>query len=131
MATLDRVFWQTGYPKTVRVDHGSEFASRDLDLWAYAQQLAALNKHRGKGQQKVTVEYVNVEAGGQAIFGNAETKRNDPRVRSAAKPQSNDAEVPFAVEPLGERVPRSSGSGWRRPINAIRRQSARHSDVVQ
>ena len=38
----------------------------------YTQQLATLNKHRGKGQQKVTVEHVNVEAGGQAIVGNVE-----------------------------------------------------------
>ena len=35
----------------------------------YTQQLATLNKHRGKGQQKVTVEHVNVQAGGQAIVG--------------------------------------------------------------
>jgi len=25
-----------GFPKTIRVDQGSEFVSRDLDLWAYA-----------------------------------------------------------------------------------------------
>lgn len=24
-----------GYPKTIRVDQGSEFISRDMDLWAY------------------------------------------------------------------------------------------------
>jgi putative transposase len=24
-----------GYPKSIRVDQGSEFISRDLDLWAY------------------------------------------------------------------------------------------------
>ncbi|MBY6217879.1 hypothetical protein [Qipengyuania aquimaris] len=39
----------------------------------YARQLETLNKHRGKGQQKVTVEHVNVEKGGQAIVGNVET----------------------------------------------------------
>ena len=31
--------------------------------------LDALNRHRGKGQQKVTVEHVHVHAGGQAIVG--------------------------------------------------------------
>jgi len=36
----------------------------------YAQLLGALNKHRGKGQQKMIVEHVNVEAGGQAVVGN-------------------------------------------------------------
>ena len=38
----------------------------------YAKHLDTLNKHRGKGQQKVTVEHVNVAAGGQAIVGNVD-----------------------------------------------------------
>ena len=33
--TLEHVCAQTGYPKSIRVDQGSEFVSRDLDLWAY------------------------------------------------------------------------------------------------
>lgn len=41
----------------------------------FTKQLATLDKHRGKGQQKVIVEHVNVEAGGQAIVGNVETGR--------------------------------------------------------
>ena len=35
--------------------------------------LEALNRYRGKGQQKVTVEHVHVHAGGQAIVGMVET----------------------------------------------------------
>jgi hypothetical protein len=35
----------------------------------YAALLEALNRHRGKGQQKVTVEHVHVHAGGQAVVG--------------------------------------------------------------
>ena len=35
----------------------------------YAVLLDALNHHRGKGQQKVTVEHVHVHQGGQAIVG--------------------------------------------------------------
>ncbi len=34
----------------------------------------ALNKHRGKGQQKGTVEHVHVHQGGQAIVGAVQTK---------------------------------------------------------
>lgn len=56
------------------------FEGRDMALkhaqklmTLYTQQLATLNKHRGKGQQKVTVEHVNVEPGGQAIVGSVET----------------------------------------------------------
>jgi hypothetical protein len=35
----------------------------------FTTQMDALNKHRTKGQQKFTVQYVNVENGGQAIVG--------------------------------------------------------------
>ena len=38
----------------------------------WATLLEALNKHRGKGQQKVTVEHVHVHPGGQAVVGNVE-----------------------------------------------------------
>jgi hypothetical protein len=36
--------------------------------------LEALNRHRGKGQQKVTVEHVHVHQGGQAIVGHVENQ---------------------------------------------------------
>src|SRR6266516_316952 len=39
----------------------------------YTLLLDALNRHRGKGQQKVTVEHVHVHSGGQAIVGTVET----------------------------------------------------------
>ncbi|KYG99253.1 hypothetical protein [Bradyrhizobium sp. DOA1] len=38
----------------------------------YAALLEALNRHRGKGQQRVTVEHVHVHAGGQAVVGMVE-----------------------------------------------------------
>lgn len=34
--TLERVCSKVGYPTAIRVDQGTEFVSRDLDLWAYA-----------------------------------------------------------------------------------------------
>ena len=33
--TLERICRRVGYPATIRVDNGSEFISRDLDLWAH------------------------------------------------------------------------------------------------
>lgn len=35
----------------------------------FATLLDALNRYRGKGQQKVTVEHVHVQPGGQAVVG--------------------------------------------------------------
>ena len=42
----------------------------------YTTQMEALNKHRGKGQQKMTVEHVHVGEGGQAIIGSVEGGKN-------------------------------------------------------
>lgn len=38
-------------------------------LRTFTMQVEALQRYRGKGQQKVTVEHVHVNAGGQAIVG--------------------------------------------------------------
>lgn len=38
----------------------------------FTTQMEALNRYRGKGQQKMTVEHVHVHEGGQAIVGNLE-----------------------------------------------------------
>jgi hypothetical protein len=43
-------------------------------LGVYTRQVEALDKHRGKGQQKITVEHVTVNAGGQAVVGNVERR---------------------------------------------------------
>lgn len=37
VATLERVCRRIGYPATILVDQGSEFISRDLDIWAYSR----------------------------------------------------------------------------------------------
>jgi len=42
---LERVGREVGLPTTIRVDQGTEFVSRDLDLWAY-QRGVTLNFSR-------------------------------------------------------------------------------------
>lgn len=47
----------------------------------FAAQMDALNKHRGKGQQKMTVEHIHVNEGGQAVIGNVEgSKQPGPQL---------------------------------------------------
>ena len=62
----------------------------------WATLLESLNRHRGKGQQKVTVEHVHVHAGGQAMVGSIETSRD----RDLAKPEELHAkQIAHAPEP--------------------------------
>ena len=55
-------------------------------LQTYARQLEVLNKHRGKGLQKITVEHVTVEAGGQAIVGNVAAAAGEATRPNETKP---------------------------------------------
>jgi len=41
----------------------------------YTAQMEALNRYRGKGQQKMTVEHVHVYSGGQAIVGQVSNRK--------------------------------------------------------
>ncbi len=52
----------------------------------YAVLLDALNRHRGKGQQKVTVEHVHVHSGGQAVVGMVETPGGGSQPKSEEQP---------------------------------------------
>jgi hypothetical protein len=63
-------------------------------LRTFAAQVEALQRYRGKGQQKVTVEHVHVHAGGQAIVG-AVTQGG----RGAEKTEEPDATRGIAYEP--------------------------------
>lgn len=57
--TLERVCGQVGYPKTIRVDQGSEFISRDLDLWAYANGVTLDFSRPGKPTDNAFIEAFN------------------------------------------------------------------------
>ena len=57
--TLERVCALTGYPKTIRVDQGSEFVSRDLDLWAYAHDVILDFSRPGKPTDNAYIEAFN------------------------------------------------------------------------
>lgn len=58
------------------IDHALNHASKLCRT--FATLLDALNRYRGKGQQKVTVEHVHVQPGGQAIVGVIEGGGGEP-----------------------------------------------------
>ena len=47
------------YPKTIRVDQGSEFISRDLDLWAYQKGVVLDFSRPGKPTDNSFIESFN------------------------------------------------------------------------
>jgi hypothetical protein len=63
----------------------------------YATLLEALNRHRGKGRQKVTVEHVHVHSGGQAVVGKVETPGKGTPSKSEEQPHAQ--QIAYALEP--------------------------------
>jgi putative transposase len=57
--TLEKVCGLIGYPKTIRVDQGSEFISRDLDLWAYTHDVILDFSRPGKPTDNAYIEAFN------------------------------------------------------------------------
>ncbi len=53
------LFAAVGYPRTIRVDQGSEFVSRDRDLWAYAKGVTLDLSRLGKPTDIAFIEAFN------------------------------------------------------------------------
>jgi hypothetical protein len=93
----------------------------------YAVLLDALNRHRGKGQQKVTVEHVHVHSGGQAIVGTVECQ---PPPNSSTSENLHNAKQLTHAPQLAMRSPNSerdylpSASDAERPLSDARRNVA-------
>jgi hypothetical protein len=93
-----------------------------------AALVEALNRHRGKGQQKVTVEHVHVHSGGQAVVGVV-----SPRAGLGSAEESNAKQVAHAPQPaLRREDPRredlSVAGDAERPLPDARRPFARGSE---
>ena len=101
----------------------------------WATLLDALNKHRGKGQQKVTVEHVHVHAGGQAVVGNVERPGGGGGGKSEEQPHAKEniqaiAHAPeppmWRQDPERDAVPVTRDGEW--PLPDARGQVSRRSD---
>jgi hypothetical protein len=63
----------------------------------FATLLEALNRHRGKGQQKMTVEHVHVHSGGQAVVGVVEPPLGGDRAK--LEDRCHAAQIAHAPQP--------------------------------
>jgi hypothetical protein len=83
----------------------------------YDKQLRTLQKSKGKGQQKVTVEHVHVEAGGQAIVGNVEAGTSNA-------PSTASSPAPAKAEQEGDPAPQRISQTADMPFDATAKEGA-------
>lgn len=69
MEAASRANWKSPPPKLrdMHVKHAEKL------MRVFAAQVEALQRYRGKGRQKMTVEHVHVHSGGQAVVGPVST----------------------------------------------------------
>jgi hypothetical protein len=80
----------------------------------YAVLLDALNRHRGKGQQKVTVEHVHVHSGGQAVVGMVEEQPHAKQIAYAPQPPMWSADQDREPVPIARDAERPMSTARRR-----------------
>jgi hypothetical protein len=95
--------------------------------------LDALNRHRGKGQQKVTVEHVHVHEGGQAIVGTVETLGGGVQRKSQDQPHAKQIAHASQSTVCSEdkaREPLPIASDAERPLPDARRKIAQRKFIL-
>jgi hypothetical protein len=83
----------------------------------FAVQIEALKRYRSGGEQRVRVEHVTVNAGGQAIVGNVESLGGGAPRKSEDQPHAKQiahapgTPMPSSIEAEREAVPVAGGQG--------------------
>ncbi|CUH21222.1 Integrase core domain protein [Jannaschia seosinensis] len=97
MQTLEKVCAKASYPKTIRVDNGSEFVFWDLDLWANANSVTRDFSRPGRPTDNGFIEAFN------------------PKLRA----ECLNAHWFMSLADAGEKL-----EGWRRDHNEVRPHGA-------
>ncbi len=92
--TLERVCAAIGDPKTIRVDLGSEFVIRDLDLWAYAKGVALDFSRPGKPTDNAFAEAFNSRVRAECMNAHWFMSLADAREKLEAWPRYYNQECP-------------------------------------
>jgi hypothetical protein len=98
----------------------------------FATLLEALNRHRGKGQQKMVVEHVHVHSGGQAVVGVVEPSKGrdhaklEDRCHAAQIGYAPQAEMWGSLPDDRAALPECSDAEW--PLPDARRNKSGRSE---
>ena len=76
---LERVGREMGLPATIRVDQGTEFVSRDLDLWAYQRGVVLDFSRPGKPTDNAFIESFNGKFRAECLNAHWFMSRDDAR----------------------------------------------------
>lgn len=103
VASLDRVCGRIGYPATIRVDQGSEFISRDMDLWAYQRGVTLDFSRPGKPTDNAFIEAFNGRFRAECLNAHWFMSLEDAAEKLEAWRRDYNEERPLSA--IGHKVP--------------------------
>jgi len=100
---LEGVCKEVGFPATIRVDQGSEFVSRDLDLWAYQRGVTLDFSRPGKPTDNAFIESFNGKFRAECLNEHWFMTLDDARRKCEAWRRDYNEERPHSA--IGNKVP--------------------------
>ena len=94
---LERVGRQEGFPAVIRVDQGTEFVSRDLDLWAYQRGVTLDFSRPGKPTDNAFIESFNGKFRGECLNAHWFMSLDDARRKCEAWRRDYNEERPHSA----------------------------------
>ena len=98
---LEKICCEVGYPRTIRVDQGSEFVSRDLDLWAYANNVILDFSRPGKPTDNAFIEAFNSKVRSECLNAHWFMSLDDARSKLENWRRYYNEERPHSLHRVG------------------------------
>jgi putative transposase len=100
---LERIGREVGFPATIRVDQGTEFVSRDLDLWAYQRGVTLDFSRPGKPTDNAFIESFNGKFRAECLNAHWFMSLDDARRKCEAWRRDYNEERPHSA--IGNKAP--------------------------
>ena len=100
---LERVGREGGFPAMIRVDQGTEFVSRDLDLWAYQRGVTLDFSRPGKPTDNAFIESFNGKFRAECLNAHWFMSLDDARRKCEAWRRDYNEERPHSA--IGNKAP--------------------------
>jgi putative transposase len=113
VATLEKAIHDVGLPKTIRVDNGPEFISRDLDLWAFVRGVTLDFSRPGKPTDNAFIESLNGKFRAECLNTNWFRSLDEAREKCEAWRRDYNEVRPHSA--IGNKTPMELHSPARNP----------------
>jgi putative transposase len=119
VVTLEQAAHEFGYPKTIRLDNGPEFISRELDLWAFVHNVTLDFSRPGKPTDNAFIESLNGKFRAECLNTHWFMSLDEARRKCEAWRRDYNEVRPHSA--IGNEVPASLHRATRNPGQPVAR----------